>query len=73
MFSASLVVVVGLLLDMNAMCALGATPGDAALIPFDEETSSYSKAKDTSPIARLQERSFGTTTNTATCFPCWTR
>jgi len=55
-FSASLVVVVALLLDMNAVRALGATPDDAALIPFDEETSSYSKAKDTSPIARLQER-----------------
>lgn len=55
-FSASLVVVAGLLLDMNAARALGATPGDAPLIPFDEETIGYSKAKDTSPIARLQER-----------------
>ena len=55
-FSASLVVVVGLLIETNALPALGAIPGDAALDPFDEETSSYSKAKDTSPIARLQER-----------------
>ena len=35
---------------------LGADQGDAALVPFDEETSHYAKAKDTSPIARLQER-----------------
>jgi hypothetical protein len=55
-FSAGLVVVVGLLIDMNAVGALGAIPGDTASVPFDEETSSYSKAKDTSPIARLQER-----------------
>ena len=34
----------------------GADRGDAPLVPFDEETSSYAKAKDTSPIARLQER-----------------
>ena len=26
------------------------------MVPFDEETSGYAKAKDTSPIARLQER-----------------
>ncbi len=56
MFCASLVVVAALLLDMNAMRVLGASPGDATLVPFDEETSSYSKAKDSSPIARLQER-----------------
>lgn len=54
--SISLLVVAVLLLDMNGVRALGATPGDAASIPFDEETSSYSKTKDTSPIARLQER-----------------
>ena len=36
--------------------ACGAAQGDAPLIPFDEKTSSYAKAKDTSPIARLQER-----------------
>jgi hypothetical protein len=34
----------------------GATQGDTALLPFDEETASYAKAKDTSPVARLQER-----------------
>ncbi|MBK8001744.1 MAG: hypothetical protein IPK15_24335 [Verrucomicrobia bacterium] len=41
---------------MNGIRAFGATPSDLALDPFDEGTSSYSKAKDTSPIARLQER-----------------
>lgn len=46
-FSAGLVVVVGLLIDMNAVGALGTIPGDAASAPFDEETTSYSKAKDT--------------------------
>lgn len=54
--STSLLVVAVLLLDMNGVRAVGATPGDTASVPFDEETTSYSKAKDTSPIARLQER-----------------
>jgi hypothetical protein len=30
--------------------------GATHLMPFDEETIDYSKAKDTSPVARLQER-----------------
>ncbi|MBL9168372.1 MAG: hypothetical protein JNN07_11575 [Verrucomicrobiales bacterium] len=52
----SLLMVSVVLLDTSGIRAFGATPGDAALDPFDEGTSSYSKAKDTSPIARLQER-----------------
>src|SRR5690242_19911761 len=30
--------------------------GATHLMPFDEDTIGYSKAKDTSPVARLQER-----------------
>ncbi len=54
--SASLLVVAVSLLRFHAPSAWGASPGDSALVPFDEESDSYSKTKDASPIARLQER-----------------
>ena len=54
--SAGVGVAIAFMLLARASNACGAVQGDASLIPFDEETSSYAKAKDTSLIARLQDR-----------------
>ena len=45
-----------LLLQLPIFPVYGDFQGSTHLMPFDEDTIAYSKAKDTGPIAQLQRR-----------------